>query len=211
MDIRGGNITGATIIGNPAVYTFTNFTFTNANAVGNTGPSLSSATTYYTTTPSYSGNTWVTDTNYFDVTNGIQYWTVPQTGTYTIVAAGASGGGNVGLGAQVTGTFTLTRNETIRILVGQMGNLYSTIGAGGGGTFVIRSPYNTTASILAIAGGGGGQYSTQSATLAGGSGDITGQGTSKASNGGGGGGTNGSGGNATNGGNTGTGQYSGVS
>ena len=41
MDIRGGNITGATIIGNPAVYTFTNFTFTNANAVGNTGPSIS--------------------------------------------------------------------------------------------------------------------------------------------------------------------------
>ena len=48
--------------------------------------------------------------------------------------------------------FTLTKNEIIRILVGQKGATKEKTGGGGGGTFVVRG--NNTP--LIIAGGGGG-------------------------------------------------------
>ena len=192
------------------LYSFSNFLFTSANTAGNTGPNLSTATSYYTGNSYYNGNTWVSSTSYYNVTNGIQYWTVPATGTYTIVAAGASGGGDRGLGANISGNFNLTQGEIVRILVGQRGNVSANTGSGGGGTFVVKTPYNTTPSILVIAGGGGGQYSTQTAANAGGSGNITGLGIGTvASNGGGGGATNSNGGNGVAGSDTGTGGYAG--
>ena len=57
------------------------------------------------------------------------------------------------------GTFQLTTDETLKILVGQEGgiNIYTSSG-GGGGSFVVRSD-NTP---LIIAGGGGGRESPQS-------------------------------------------------
>ncbi len=94
--------------------------------------------------------------------SGIQYWTVPYTGTYSIDAFGAQGGRNSvyvgGGGARVKGTFSLTAGEVIRILVGNSGGTHSTEcdAGGGGGTYVIRSPYNSNASIAVIAAGGGG-------------------------------------------------------
>ena len=192
------------------LYSFSNFFFTSANTVGNTGPNLSTATSYYTGNSFYNGNTWISSTSYYNVTNGIQYWTVPATGTYTIVAAGASGGGNRGLGANISGNFNLTQGEIVRILVGQRGNVTANTGSGGGGTFVVKTPYNTTPSILVIAGGGGGAYSTQTAANSGGTGNITGLGIGTvASNGGGGGATNSNGGNGVAGSDTGTGGYSG--
>jgi hypothetical protein len=101
---------------------------------------------------------------------GVQLWTVPETATYTIDAYGASGGSTSshlgGRGAQVRGDFELTQGEIIRIVVGQAGaygphtqnynNANDACASGGGGTYVVRTPYNTNASILVIAGGGGG-------------------------------------------------------
>ena len=95
--------------------------------------------------------------------NGIQYWTVPYTGDYTIEAIGAAGGYGTGTkpqyrgrGAKMNGTFRLSKGETIKILVGQQGRLNrnqaSKSSGGGGGTFVVRGR-NTT---LIVAGGGGG-------------------------------------------------------
>jgi hypothetical protein len=175
--------------------------------VGNTGPTTAQLRSTYDT----SANTWINNDSYFTATGGIQYWTVPSTGTYTITAAGASGGGNVGLGAQLSGSFTLTQGEVVRILVGQMGNVVSTTGSGGGGSFVTKTPFNSNASILLIAGGGGGQYGLNSTTLAGGSANIAGQGGSGIATGGGGGGASASGGgsNGANGSDSGTGGYSG--
>jgi hypothetical protein len=131
---------------------FAQFTFTNASAIGVSGPSQAQINAAYLST-SLSG--------LVTVTNGIQEWVVPQTGLYKISASGARGGnatGSVflpGNGAKMEGEFILTSGETIRILVGQMGQdrLYS--GGGGGGTFVTRTPHNTLSSILVIAGGGG--------------------------------------------------------
>ncbi|XP_066026868.1 leukocyte tyrosine kinase receptor-like [Pocillopora verrucosa] len=94
------------------------------------------------------------------VSSGIQLWTVPHTGEYRIETIGASGGYsedsviNGGRGARMIGNFMLTKDEIIRILVGQRGersNSYKNAASGGGGTFVVRGEMP-----LIIAGGGGG-------------------------------------------------------
>ena len=147
-----------------SLYDFTSQTFTNCGETGKDGPTLSDCTGDV----NYS-DSWTDNTDYFNVPNdaGIQYWTVPVTGTYTIEAYGAEGGDYgssypAGEGARMRGDFDLSANEIIRIVVGQRGDSFSSGstqgGGGGGGTFVIRTPYNDVSSILIIAGGGGGSH-----------------------------------------------------
>jgi surface protein len=102
------------------------------------------------------------------VIDGIQLWTVPESGTYRIEAFGAQGGWvnpfeeysgvTGGLGAKMQGYFQLNEGQMIHLLIGQMGgqNLYpwSRGGGGGGGTFVVIS--DNTPLIIAGAGSGGG-------------------------------------------------------
>jgi len=124
----------------------TTYTFTNAGATGMNGPTQNQLNAAYSST---NLNGLVT------TTNGIQLWTVPATGAYTIEAFGAQGGGanQYGRGSQIKGTFQLTAGQQIKILVGQAGGYYSS-GSGGGGSFV-----TTSANVpLVVAGGGGGQY-----------------------------------------------------
>lgn len=98
------------------------------------------------------------------LSGGIQLWSVPSTGDYSIEAIGAAGGYDIasnsstfrGRGARMTGIFRLNKAEVIRILVGQEGmsnNVYLSSG-GGGGTFVVKG----SDTPLIIAGGGGGVY-----------------------------------------------------
>jgi hypothetical protein len=144
--------------------TFTSHTFTNAGATGRTGPTLSAVRT------AYSNAMWAQDTtnNWLNMSgdNGIQLWTVPKTGSYTIEAYGAQGGNadtaTGGLGARIKISTSLIKNDIIKILCGQQGGTASIAsaydhpaiaGGGGGGTYI----YNvTTTSIILIAGGGGG-------------------------------------------------------
>lgn len=134
---------------------------------------------YVFTTLGGSGHEGPKDTTGYDGTllagkvtlsDGIQLWTVPQTGNYIIEAFGASGAngtcleGNCtgkdwrlgGLGAVMKGAFDLKKGTKLKILVGQEGSRTVTFGTraggGGGGTFVVRDD-NTP---LIIAGGGGG-------------------------------------------------------
>ena len=154
------------IAGVTPLYSFSSHTFTNAGKTGQYGPTLAQLRTAYSPT-------WTDNTNYLNVvTQGIQNWAVPETGTYQINAVGASGGqgqyGNYttspwrGSGARMRGSFTLTKGDSIKILVGQEGTTGGglRVGSGGGGSYVVRTPYNTNASILVIAGGGGGGYPT---------------------------------------------------
>ena len=93
---------------------------------------------------------------------------MPYTGDYRIEAIGAAGGYDWysnsaqyrGRGARMIGTFSLSKDEIIQILVGQEGgiNKYGWSSGGGGGTFVVRG--NNTP--LIIAGGGGGVNLAQS-------------------------------------------------
>tara|TARA_R110001592_G_scaffold98805_1_gene281850 strand:- start:118 stop:1098 length:981 start_codon:yes stop_codon:yes gene_type:complete len=155
------------IVGFSELYAFTSHTFTNAGATGRYGPTLSDLTTG---SDAYSPD-WTDSTNNLNVTTqGIQEWTVPQTGSYTIKAAGAAGAGahpsylNTAAfrGIEMQGTFTLTKGVTVRIIVGQMG-LWVNSGGGGGGSFVY---YNATDTYpILAAGGGGGIDDWNNATL----------------------------------------------
>jgi hypothetical protein len=137
----------------PPLFDFVSHTFTNCGAKGNTGPTLQMCVT------DYKDSSWAKNTSNLNMTTpGIQLWTVPKTGMYTILAKGAQGGspgnGQIGgYGAAIQGDFNLKRGEVIRILVGQSGyNRSGDDSSGGGGTFVVKSD-NT---ILVVAGGGGG-------------------------------------------------------
>jgi hypothetical protein len=120
--------------------------FTNCAQTGPFGPSQAQCDTAYVGTPLEGQVT---------LNNGIQFWTVPTTGVYTIEAFGAKGGfSSGGFGARMRGDFYLVEGTTLRILVGQMGISapYYYSWGGGGGTFVVRADDTP----LVIAGGGGG-------------------------------------------------------
>lgn len=145
-----------------ATYAFSGATFTPCGATNNTGPTLTQCKT------AYSSYAWAANSSYFNVgsgaTQGFQYWTVPQTGNYTLTVAGAAGaagryfaGGN---GAVVRGTVALNQGDTLTLVVGQApATVANATGGGGGGTFVYKG-----SSVLMAAGGGGGgaDYATAS-------------------------------------------------
>jgi hypothetical protein len=144
-------------------------TFANCSSSGINGPSQSDCNT------AYSGTTLDGDVT---VTSGIQLWTVPSNGTYTIEVWGAKGGydgscsssfGGIGgtacrglNGARMKGSFSLNQGDILRIAVGQMGEDYqsgsSGGGGGGGGTFVAKGSNHSSATALIISGGGGGGH-----------------------------------------------------
>lgn len=137
--------------GDPPLYTFSSFKFTNAGKTGRDGPSLNDIrghADYDTNANShgYPPPSWdMTDSSLLNLgneyngglaRNGFQLWTVPETGTYRIQAQGAMGGdatvspaASPGKGAQVQADFALTQGTKINILVGQ-GGLATTITTG---------------------------------------------------------------------------------
>tara|TARA_B100001105_G_scaffold232910_1_gene206448 strand:- start:388 stop:1284 length:897 start_codon:yes stop_codon:yes gene_type:complete len=140
---------------------FTSHTFTNCGSTGQTGPTYSECIFNYNTP-------WMYNTDIFDMTSqGIQIWTVPETGSYEIEVFAASEGYGYSSGAHLKGTFTLTESNKIMILCGQRGgrndgsgDLGEWIAAGaGGGTFVVSGIDHTQITVddaLIVAGGGGG-------------------------------------------------------
>ena len=165
LEVNGLAKIGNVTIGANPLYAFTSHTFDNANATGRLGPSLTECRSRYQTSAPTA--TWAQDTTntYLNMTNnGIQLWTVPVTGNYTIRAVGAGGGGSFitsnGRGINIQLTTTLIKGEVIRILVGQKGTYGDSYvvspaynqGTGGGGTFVVRG----TQTPIIVAGGGGG-------------------------------------------------------
>jgi hypothetical protein len=143
----------------PTLYSFSSQIFSNAQATSNIGPTQTQLNTVY---PALAPT-------YLTSNTGIQTWTVPVTGTYSIVAAGAvggtgsSGGGTAGRGVIVGCQAIFQKNQVISIIVGQSGvsaalQTTSNIGGGGGGgSFIVD--YST--GYLYIAAGGGGGASAQ--------------------------------------------------
>jgi len=113
----------------PGLYYFDTFTFTTLGASGNRGPE---PTKGYTDAPWRDGD--------FSIVDGQQQWTVPATGTYNIVAAGAYGATP---GRVVSGDVDLSEGQTLTMLVGQeptplIANVADNVTVGGGGgTFVV--------------------------------------------------------------------------
>lgn len=136
-------------------FPFSSFTFTNGGATGRNGP------TSFASVSGYTSQSWYS--TYFSVSFGIQYWTAPATGSYTITAAGAAGHGGIFVnkcrGIIINSTVTLTQGVQYKILVGQMGTVYTGgSGGGGGGTFMTT----TGNSPIIVAGGGGGSINYNS-------------------------------------------------
>ena len=142
------------------IYSQTTYTFTTGGNTGTTGP------TQVTMDAAYTGTNLQGDVT---VTAGIQTWTVPTTGNYSIEAFGAQGYGPFGgRGANIYGEFTLTAGTVIKILVGQEAPPYLNFPAttynhqfgGGGGSFVT----DVTNVPFVVAGGGGGNHGTAYST-----------------------------------------------
>jgi hypothetical protein len=176
---------------NNSIYAFTTFTFNSAGTSGRFGPNIAAVRTAYAN----AGATWASS-HVNMTTQGIQEWTVPATGIYTIRAAGAQGAStdNVGgAGIIVELATTLVRGEKIKILVGQPGLWNGWGGGGGGGTFVVRGD-QTPIPIVVAGGGGGTDYNNSGAGRLG----VDGSMNTSGENGGGGGagGANGNGGNS---------------
>lgn len=100
------------------------------------------------------GNVAATTFNY---TGSLQTYTVPSgVTTIHIVAKGAQGGAVAsdqgGLGAMMSGDFTVTPGEVLNVIVGGQGSQANTTSSGGGG----GSGVHNAGTPLIIAGGGGG-------------------------------------------------------
>lgn len=142
-----------------ALYIFSSHTFTNAGATGRIGPTQALCRSAYSSV-SWAAN----DANFTVPIDGFQKWTVPVSGSYSFIVAGAKGGdkpdylNNGGNGIVITGTAALVAGEFIYIVVGQMGgqslNTGSSGGGGGGGASWVWKASGTT--LLFVAGGGGG-------------------------------------------------------
>lgn len=194
-----GGVPGAGPTG--PLFSFTSATF-GTNTSGPNGPDYSGALSSL----SVSGDSsWTTNTEYFNVQSGFQFFTIPETGNYRITVAGAQGGDSNcwgtpgGLGAQMRGDFALDQGTVLKMVVGQRGSNDCYDGSGGGGSYVCLND-NTP---VIIAGGGGGNApnnnshrhgttstSGQSASSSGGSNGSGGAGSTA----GGGGGLTGNGG-----------------
>ncbi|MDP6651419.1 MAG: fibronectin type III domain-containing protein, partial [Gammaproteobacteria bacterium] len=145
-DISGNTVTTEFPSGGSV---FGTLTFTNCGQTGREGPSQSQVNSAYSGTALEGQVT---------VSGGIQEWTVPFDGPYTIEVWGAEGGSATsyssypGNGARMKGDFELTAGTVLKILVGQEGEDKNYNGGGAGGTFVTTSDN----SPLIIAGGGAG-------------------------------------------------------
>jgi len=133
--------------------------FTSAGASGRFGPTQTQIDSNYSGT-ALEGEVTIN-------TQGIQEWIVPSSGTYRIEAFGAQGGSGTvagGLGARIQGDFALEKDNSLKIIVGQQPAFNSpTKAGGGGGTFVVKFPFDAVAGALVIAGGGGGAAGLSSA------------------------------------------------
>lgn len=91
------------------------------------------------------------------VIDGFQYWTVPFTGNYQIVARGAQGGNALnsthagGLGAEIEMEILLEEGDELMIGVGQRG--VTSCSGGGAGSSGVKF---VGGEIIVVAGGGGG-------------------------------------------------------
>ena len=157
--------------------------YSNANGTGQlstnasyTTPTISTTTTYYVGTAAQGGA--VNGTQTFNYTAGIQTFTAPVTGNYTVTLFGAQGGNGLnttgGLGGQATGSLALTAGQTISVYVGGKGGNAGGVmgwngggqggidsgagqhGGSGGGATDIRAGGNALANRVIVAGGGAG-------------------------------------------------------
>jgi hypothetical protein len=133
-----------TIFSGFTTFSQTTYTFTTAGATADQGPTQAQINTAYAAT-NLSGSVTI------GAFQGIQQFTVPVAGIYSIEAWGA--GVNGGFGAKIAGTFSFTAAQVLYMAVGQQA---PTSAGGHGGTFVGTGSSLATSTAVIVAGGGGG-------------------------------------------------------
>lgn len=137
----------------------------------------------------------------FNYTGGVQTFTAPTSGIYTLETWGAAGGNSGGRGGHAKGDIELNKGDIVRIYVGGQGNTstggynggggnFNGYGTGGGATDMRRGG-TALGNRVIVAGGGAGKSHTGSAGHGGGTTGLTstlGQGQSATGHHGGGGG-----------------------
>lgn len=118
------------------LYAFSTFTFTGPGSE-TTGPTLAQCNS------AYAGAPFLGDTELFNVENGNQLWTVPETGTYRIDLIGASDS-MYSYPAKVSVDCILSKSEVLALMVGRMGS------SSGHGCSLIRKRQGD---LIAISGG----------------------------------------------------------
>lgn len=139
---------------------FSGHTFTSCGQTGKFGPSLSQCQS------AYSGDEILENEFNFSISNGIQSWTVPKSGTYVFEIAAPSLHQNYsnGRGSIIKSTVNLNAGEIVKIVVGQRGvgswpvtegtTINSNDGLGGaGGSFVYTGSIGGSG-LIGAAGGG---------------------------------------------------------
>lgn len=99
----------------------------------------------------------------FNFTGSLQFYTIPVTGQYDLMAFGAGGGtgglsglNTGGSGAQIGGRFTLTAGTVLTVLVGERGiSDVQIVGGGGGGASAVYIAGDAFPLVMAGGGGGG--------------------------------------------------------
>ena len=156
---------------NNTLFAFSEFTFTSPNQ-----DPFAPTSTEITNQSAYSSSNFASNTSFFQVSEGIQYFTIPRTTNYTITAKGAAGkningASYEGSGGIIRASFSLEAGTILGILVGQRPPTSVTYlwQGGGGGTFVTTVSSvgsNETATPLIVAGGGAGaRYSSPSSNV----------------------------------------------
>jgi hypothetical protein len=161
-------VTSSSVV-QPNTYSYSDFTFNNAGITSRIGPTLEQLLGFsnYVAQSSWTGNSrFLSLHNSF---TGNQHWTVPETGTYAVILAGAPGGAwndvgrAAGFGAVLCGPLSLTQGQLLKIVVGSSPSIRTLSGAssgsvpgcGGGGMSSITD-VTTISNPLLVAGGGGG-------------------------------------------------------
>ena len=147
IDGIGAALGGGNTRADPIIYTFN-----NCGATGYSGPSQAQMNNQYSGTPLDGLITRVGD--------GMQRWTVPESGLYTIEVRGAQGGNSNnyqgGNGAILRADFELEQGDDYLVLIGQRGINGGSGGGGAGGSYVAKGNNYNSADPFIIAGGGGG-------------------------------------------------------
>lgn len=132
------------------LFPFSYHTFTTAGLAGRTGPTLAQCIS------AYSNTSWAGNSEFFNVSSGIQLWTVPVTGLYKLTALGATRSAirapSICPMAKVTGLFYLQKGDVLKILIGQHSANETMLFSGSGATFV----ESASLGLLQVAGGAGG-------------------------------------------------------
>lgn len=126
-------------------------TYRNILIAGTKSANVNTSTIFGPSTPVPDVLNSVTLSN---IVESIQTYTIPTTGTYHLIAAGAAGssvsGFTGGSGIIISSVRVLQRDQVLSVLVGHKGTR-----GGGGGTFIALGSNNQTATPLLVAGGGG--------------------------------------------------------